>query len=188
MERNEMTDEQLVERYVNGDEPAFRSLVERYLAPVYNFVHRYVANEGDASDITQEAFVSVWKNIRRFDQDRQFKTWLFAIAKNAALNWLKRKKPLLFSQFETEAGEGGLAESVVDTTQESDILVSRLDAKHGLSSVLGNIRATYRTVIEMRYAKGYTFKEISKSLGEPLHTVKSRHRRALQALKKLLTN
>jgi len=188
MERNELADEQLVVRYRNGDEPAFRVLVERYLAPVYNFVHRYIENDGDASDITQDVFVATWKNLRRFDEDRQFKTWLFAIAKNTALNWLKRKKPLLFSQFETAEGDGGLAESVADTTQASETLASRLDAKHRLTSVLGSLGVMYRTVIEMRYAKGYTFKEISDSLGEPLHTVKSRHRRGLQALKRLLSD
>jgi len=186
MERNELTDEQLVLRYRDGSEPAFRVLVERYLTPVYNFVHRYAGNDGDAADIAQDVFVSVWRNIRRFDADRQFKTWLFAIAKNAALNWVKKKRPSLFSQFETEEHTGGLADMLADASQSPEALMAHLDHSSRLSAVLGRIGAMYRTVLELRYTEGRTLKEIASALGEPLHTVKSRHRRGLLALRKLL--
>jgi RNA polymerase sigma-70 factor, ECF subfamily len=188
MDMDDSSDEQLVVRYRNGDEPAFRSLVGRYLTPVYNFVHRYVGNEGDAADLTQDVFVAVWKNLARFDADRQFKTWLFAIAKNTSLNWLKRKKPLLFSQFTTPEGENGLAESLADPTQSPEVLLTRFDSSSRLSAALSSLGAMYRSVLELRYTDGFTFREIARSLGEPLHTVKSRHRRALQSLRKTLSD
>lgn len=182
------TDEQLIKKYLTGDDEALRQLIERYLKPVYNFVHRYVSSGGDAEDLTQEAFVNAWKNLKKFDQNKKFKTWIFSIAKNASLNWIKKKKPDLFSAFENESGENALIESIADPSPLPDELFHRAGLAEQLSAAMAKLNPDYRTVLLLRYNDHFTFREIAESLGEPLHTIKSRHRRALILLKNLLAS
>ena len=179
-------DEKLVADYLKGDEQALRLLIERYLGPIYNFVYRYVGSE-DAEDITQNVFVNIWKNIKKFDRNRKFKTWIFSIAKNASLDWLKKKKPLAFSDFQNEEGENLLAESIVDSSPLPEELFSQSDLNRKLSEVIKKLNPNYRIVLTLRYNDHFTFREIAETLGESLDTVKSRHRRALNTLKKFLT-
>jgi len=189
----EKTDKQLIESYLAGDEPALRSLFERYIKHVYNFVYRY-AGSSDAEDITQDAFVSAWKNIKKFDTEKSFRTWIFVIAKNASLNWIKKKKPVLFSEFSAQGGSasGGeneyvFEETLADPAPLPDELFARAGLRKELSSALLALNPKHRMVLFLRYNDHLTFEEISESMGEPLNTVKSRHRRALIRLKDLLT-
>ncbi len=181
-------DEQLIKIYLLGNEEALRFLIERYLKPIYNFIYRYVGNTGDAEDITQEVFANVWKNLKDFDQNKKFKTWIFSIAKNASLNWIYKKKPSLFSEFENKNGENLLAESIVDPSPLPDELFVSADLNKKLSAAMEKLSPNYRMVLFLRYNDHFTFQEISESLNEPLNTVKSRHRRAILLLKKLLTS
>ena len=181
------TDEQLVEAYVAGDGEALRSLIDRYIKPIYAFVHRYIGRDGDAEDVTQDVFVSAWKSIGRFDRQKKFKTWIFAIAKNASLTWIKKKRPALFSELENECGADMLAASVPDSSPLPDELFACADLAGNLRAAMETLNPNYRAVLFLRYNDHFTFREISESLHEPLHTVKSRHRRALSMLKKLLT-
>jgi RNA polymerase sigma-70 factor, ECF subfamily len=184
----EHTDEQLVSAYLSGVEDAFRELVERYLKPVYHFVYRYVKTQGDAEDIVQDTFLSAWKNIEKFDTRKKFKTWIFTIAKNASLNWIKKKKPSLFSQFENEAGENILAEIVADPSPLPDELFRKAQLREEVTFAMEKLSGAHQTVLSLRHREQFTFQEISELLNESIHTVKSRHRRALAALKKVLTS
>ena len=94
----EITDKQLIDDYLNGNDAAFALLVQRQINPVYNFVYRLVRNTQDAEDITQETFVKMWKNLKRYNQDQNFKTWLFTIARNTAIDSLRKKKSFVFEQ------------------------------------------------------------------------------------------
>ena len=77
---------------------AFAVIVERYVSSIYKFSYRYVRNGPDAEYIAQETFLRAWKSLKKFDQSKNFKTWIFAIAKNASLDLLKKKKPMPFSR------------------------------------------------------------------------------------------
>ncbi len=87
-----LTDEQLIKNYLIGDNKALELLIKRYLTPIYNFVLRYVKNTSEAEDVTQEVFVKVWKNLKKFNDNYKFKSWLYTIAKNTSLDYLKKKK------------------------------------------------------------------------------------------------
>ncbi len=183
-----LTDEQLVEKYLAGDEESLRFLIERYLKPIYNFIYRYVGEEGNAEDITQETFVKVWRHLKRFDQKKKFKTWIFTIAKNTSLNWIKKKKPALLSEFDDREGENELSESIADPAPLPEELFRRSELSVMLSSALGELNPDHRAVLLMHYKDDFTFQEISESLGKPLHTVKSQHRRAIIKLREILGN
>jgi len=180
------TDEQLIAKYIKGDGRALRVLIERYLRSIYNFVYRYTGDQGHAEEIVQDVFVSVWKNVDKFDPKKKFKTWLFTIAKNASLNWLKKKRPINFSKFENEDGDNVLIESTADILPLPDELFARSDLSKKLSEAMDRLTPNYKAVMVLHYNEHMTFQEIAESLGESINTVKSRHRRALIKLRGFL--
>ena len=180
------SDTELVQQYLKGEEKALRELFERYLDPVYNFVYRYVGNSGDASDITQDVFLAVWKNLKKFDQNKKFKTWIFEIAKNTSLNWIKKKKPYLFSDFENEKGDNYLAQTIADAALPFEEVFSRSESANKIAMAMAKLNPDYQKVVKMHNFEELTFKEISTYLGKSLNTVKSQYRRAILELKKIL--
>ena len=180
------SDQQLIAAYFKGDEKSLETLIKRYLKPIFSFTYRYVGNYQEAEDITQDVFVKVWRNLKKFDQNKSFKTWVFTIAKNTSIDWLKKKKAMPFSKFEDEEGKNALLERIVDTAPLPDELFARADMARILNSAMEKLLPKYRMVLFLRYNDHFNFREIAESLGEPLDTIKSMHRRALIMLKKLL--
>lgn len=178
-------DNKLVEEYLRGREEAFAELLKKYLTPVHNFLYRITNSKEVAEDISQDAFLKVWKNMRRFDQNRNFKTWLFAIAKNTAFDYLRKKKELPFSMFADEEGANGL-EEIKDEEMLSDEILERKDITRDLENVLEKIPEYYRAVLLLHYKEDFTLHEVAEIIGDPYNTIKSRHQRALARLKKAI--
>jgi len=163
------SDQQLMAAYLAGDNEALEILIKNYLKPIYNFVYRYIGNVQGAEDITQETFIKVWQNLKKFDQNKKFKTWIFQIAKNTCFDFLKKKKLILVSDF-----------------HNFQMAVNPAPCAVEINSLLEQLPLKYRLILFLRYNDHFTFREIAETLGEPLNTIKSRHRRALIMLKKLL--
>lgn len=180
------SDQQLIANYLAGDEQSLELLIKRYLKPIYSFVSRYVGNGQEAEDITQEVFVRVWRNLKKFDQNKSFKTWIFSIAKNTAIDFFKKKKSIPFSEFENEKRENMITETLADPSPLPQELLERADMAQMLNSAMEKLSPKYRMVLFLRYNDHFNFREIAESLGEPENTIRSRHRRALIMLKKIL--
>ena len=172
------SDEQLVGDYLKGDEKSLEILIKRYLGPIYGFVFRFVGNREDAEEIAQEVFVKVWRNLKKFNQSKSFKTWIFSIAKNTAVDFLRKRRIQFFSETEIE--------TVADPMPLPQELLEKAEAAKLLESALNKLELKYRMVLYLYYNDHFNFREIAEILGEPLNTIKSRHRRALIILKKLL--
>ncbi len=179
-------DQILISQYFEGDEKSLEILIKRYLRPIYSFVYRYIGNSQDVEDIVQDVFVRVWRNLKKFDQERSFKTWIFSIAKNASIDFLRKKKTIPFSKFENEDGDNIIIKTLIDPSPSIEDCFEYKDISTVLSTAMEKLSPKYRMVLFLRYNDHFTFKEISEALGEPLNTVKSRHRRALILLRKLL--
>jgi len=178
------TDEQLVGRYLNEqNERALEDLVRRYLPLIFSFVKKYTGNEGDASDIAQEVFVKVWKNIKSFDQNKSFRTWIFTIAKRTAIDELRKKNALPFSLLREE---GDFIESLGDESPSVLDQIFSQQQSQELAGAVAKLPTNYRSVIKLYSNDGLNFREIASKIKEPLNTVKSRYRRGLALLKKLL--
>lgn len=180
------SNEQLVSDYLKGDEASLELLIQRYLKPIYSFAYRYVGGGQDAEDITQEVFVKAWRNIKKFDQSKSFKTWLFSITKNSCIDFLKKKKTIPFSEFDTEDGGNLITDTLADSSPLPQELLERAGMARILDSAMEKLSPKYRMVLFLRYNDHFNFREIAESLGEPLHTITSRHRRALIKLKEIL--
>lgn len=176
----EISDQQLVFKYLKGDEKALEILIKRYLKPIYSFTHRYVGNFQDAEDITQEVFIKVWRNLKKFDRKKSFKTWIFSIAKNACVDRLRK----VSSGAKSAAP---LYENIIDPSLLPNETFAQKSAAGAVNRAVNKLTPKYRLVLSSYYNDNFTFREISQALGEPLNTVKSRHRRALIYLKKLLS-
>jgi len=176
-----------VARYLSGDEVALEVLIKRYLGLVYNLVYRYANSEPEAEDITQEVFIKVWRNLQKFDQHKNFKAWMVVIARNTALDWLKKKKALTFSSLEDEGGHSLIDDIILpDSSFTASEIFDQQQRQMILNKAVSRLATKYRLILFLHYNNQLTFQEIAEILGEPLDTVKSRHRRALIKLRKLL--
>ncbi len=182
-----MNDRQLIENYFKDDEKSLEILIGKYLKPIYGFIYRYVGNAQEAEDITQETFVKMWRNLKKFDKQKGFKTWIFSIAKNTSIDFLRKKKVITFSEFENERGESTILEKFIDSSPLPNELLERKDLMGTLAKAIGKLLPKYRKTLLLRHNDNLTFREISETTGEPLNTVKSRYRRGVILLKKLLS-
>jgi RNA polymerase sigma-70 factor (ECF subfamily) len=183
---NNKEDSQLIADYLAGDKPALEVLFARYLNPVFYFVYRYVGDEEEAQEIVQLTFIKVWKNLRKFKPEKKFKTWIFTIAKNTALDFLRKKKNPTFSELlDREKGEREF-ELAVDTAPLPPEIFDREQLSEAVESAINRLAPYYREVLHLYFMEQLTFQEIAEILDEPLNTVKSRQRRALIELRKLI--
>lgn len=179
----ERSDEQIIVEYLNGDTKAFASLVGRYLKPVNNFVNRMIGDADESEDVTQDIFLKVWKKIKKYRTGSNFKIWIFAIARNATIDHLRKKKHIIFSDFEHE-DRNLLTDNIADPAPLQDKVFAQMQDKEALEKALALLVPVYREVVLLRYREDLTFAEIGKITGKPLHTVKSQHRRGLEKLRK----
>jgi RNA polymerase sigma-70 factor, ECF subfamily len=180
------TDEQLASEYLAGNEAVFEQLVERYLKWLYNFVFQLTRDKAAAEDIMQDVFVKVWKNLSSFDTEKKFSTWIFAIAKNTAYDFLKKKKSIPFSTFENEDGESILEYIEDETILHSHELLQKMDNTKDVQELLASLPVETRTILLLHYNNGFSLVEIAEILGHPSNTVKSRYRRAIMQLREQL--
>ena len=180
-------DAKLIGAFIGGDGESFAALVDRHMPMVYKFAYRYTGNADATNDIAQDVFIKVWKNIKKFDQTKNFRTWLLTITKNTALDVVKKKKAVLFSKIEEgEADLDAFLAPYVEGEDLPDEIFSKKQTKAELEHMLEELSPAHRTVLLLRYTEHLKFREIAKELEEPIDTIKSKHRRALIQLRRAL--
>ena len=177
----ELEDKKLIQKYLKGEIQALDFLITRYFKVIYSFIYKNVGDQSSAEDITQEVFIRVWKNIKKFNQDKSFKPWLFQIAKNASIDFLRKKKTIPFSKFENEKGQNILLDNIAAAPLN---LLNNLSDKKILTSAMRGLTYKEQVIISLRHNDGLSFREISEKLNESINTIKSRYRRGLLNLRK----
>ncbi len=177
-------DEQLVAAFLAGDVTAYEELVQRYSRPIFNFVYRMLGSYADADDVAQDVFVQIYKSLPSARTDLPFKPWLYVIARNKCLDFVKRKRPVLFSDVDGSADEGGsIAERVQDTEPLPEELAERADLQRILGEAVLALPERYRQVVALRYTGELSFAEIAEALALPENTVKTHFHRAKKLLR-----
>ncbi|MES2409771.1 MAG: RNA polymerase sigma factor [Patescibacteria group bacterium] len=184
----EQTDSEIIKKYLGGDKESLDKIIDKYLAHVYNFVRRLYNNESDATDITQEVFIKVWKNIHKYNPAQNFKTWLFTIARNTTVDWMRKKKVYVFSDLENGEEDESFADRLVDIEPLPEDIFSQKELKNNLEKLLTTLHPDQKSVIILHISEDMTFDEISKVLRKPLNTIKSHYRRGLEKLRKNIVN
>ncbi|MFA7654005.1 MAG: RNA polymerase sigma factor [Candidatus Magasanikbacteria bacterium] len=181
-------DEQLVEAYLAGNDGALVELIGRYTKAIYSFCVRFVGQGSEAEDITQEVFIKVWKNLRKFDKTKKFKTWMYQIARYTAIDHLRSVKKTVdidkFTEDESESEWERLVDSSPSPFDQLDIK----EQADKIKQAINLLPEIYRTVLDLHLREEMTLAEISEVMKEKNDTVKSRYRRGLAMLRRLLAN
>ena len=182
----EIKDEQLVSQYLRGDVAALDILVNRYLKLVYGFICQRLGTVSEVEDLTQEVFIKMLKSLKSFDKQRSFKAWIFIIARNTIIDYSRRKKMAPFSAFETETGANFIFETLADGSPLASELFDEHRSQTQLLGAVAKLPVQHRQILQFYVNNGLNFREIAKLLGESINTVKSRYRRAIIGLKKII--
>ena len=171
-------DLKVIDRALHGDSRAYTELLNRYRDSVYYVILRMVNNPSDAEDLTIEAFGKAFHNLAKYVPSHAFSTWLFRIATNNCIDFMRRKSqsPRPFDQDEGEEDE---VEATVasDMIAPDELMINRETAA-SLNRIVKTLKPRYRRLIELRYFEEYSYEEIAKELSLPIGTVKARLFRA----------
>lgn len=181
------SDGEIVRRCLAGEEEAFRILIQRHERAVYYLIWRMVRSDEDAKDLTQEVFLKVFRVLEQFDQERNFSSWLFKIASNQTIDFLRRRRLKTVSLGHDPEDEDRPPLDVADVRPRPDEDLAESKRRERLAALIDRLAPHYRIVIELRYEQQLSYDEIRDILGLPLGTVKARLHRAHQQLKAWLT-
>ncbi|HCM59360.1 MAG TPA: RNA polymerase subunit sigma-24 [Bacteroidales bacterium] len=171
-------DLKVIERALNGDSRAYTELLNRYRDSVYYVMLRMINNPSDAEDLTIEAFGKAFHNLAKYVPSHAFSTWLFRIATNNCIDFMRRKSQSP-RPFDHDEGEEDEVEATVasDMIAPDELMINRETAA-SLNRIVKTLKPRYRRLIELRYFEDYSYEEIASELSLPIGTVKARLFRA----------
>jgi RNA polymerase sigma factor (sigma-70 family) len=177
----------LVNKAKEGDEKAYASLMNRYRDSIYFMLLKMVNNASDAEDLTIEAFGKAFRNIESYTPNYAFSTWLFKIATNNCVDFIRKKQqipsPLDLQQEDLDNATINIQSDLPDP-EEHLINQQKISA---LKDIVNQLKPRYKALIELRYYKEYSYEEISKELNLPIGTVKAQLNRAKTLLYNILS-
>jgi RNA polymerase sigma-70 factor (ECF subfamily) len=184
-------DDSLVDALRSGEDQAYEALIETYQQPVYNLVYRLLDDPSEASDVVQEVFLKVFRNIHSFRGNSSLKTWIYRIAYNEAWNhrrWFTRHKRQEVGLEREDESSFGFRDVLPDPGRSAFDIVSDHETHALIEEALGDLNPAFRAAVVLRDIEDLSYEEIAEVLGVSLGTVKSRILRGRDALKKGLTS
>ena len=180
-------DSTLIKRALAGDQKAFHKLRFKYYDAIFKLINRMIRNREEVEDLTQEAFIKAFTSLNRFDNQYSFSTWLYKIATNNSIDYIRKKKLQTFSiNKPIESEESDYSFELPDTNLEPDQELIASQRKKMLDEAMNSLPPKYRQVILMRHVDEKEYQEIAKTLELPLGTIKAHIFRARELLYKQL--
>ena len=180
-------DVELVKQAIQGDQKAYAELLDRYRDAIYYTLLKMVNNSSDAEDLTIEAFGKAFKNLRQYTPNFAFSTWLFKIASNNAIDFMRQKKKQNNISIDENLRDTDSVpiniRSDHPTPEETMISEQRIRM---VRAVVAKLKPRYRKLVELRYFYEYTYEEISAEMGLPIGTVKAQLHRARELLQNVV--
>lgn len=173
----------LVQTALTGDEKAFAKLMSRYKDAIYFMLLKMVNNKNDAEDLTLEAFGKAFKSLHQYSPNFAFSTWLFKIATNNCIDFLRKRHGVFVSiENNQENGDGETPVKLRSTEPDPEEKLIRIQRAVLMRKIVHRLKPRYRILVELRYFREYSYEEIAKELHLPLGTVKAQLFRAREML------
>lgn len=186
-----LSDEQLLGRFLGGDERSFELLVSRWQRPLFSFACRVLGRPEEARDVCQEAFLRVFSRADRFRAGGRFSTWLYQITLNLCRDILRRRQRwerIMPDEAGASLMEGRLQREAASDAESAEGVVARTWQRLRLRRALAAIPPEQREVVVMKEFQGLRFREIAEILDCPESTVKSRMYYGLVNLRSVLAD
>jgi len=180
-------DSRLIHRALKGDNTAYRKLMEKYHDPIYVFVLKIVHDRSQVEDLTQEAFIKAFASLKNFNEEYAFSTWLYKIATNNCIDYIRKKKLPTYSIDKPIASRDGEYQfELPDQTFAADRDIIANQKSRLLAAAIDELPEKYRRVIQLRHVEEQSYEEIATALKLPIGTVKAHIFRAREMLYKSL--
>ncbi|WP_018126532.1 RNA polymerase sigma factor [Balneola vulgaris] len=180
-------DDKFVSRALSGDESAYKDLVNKYDRPIYFHIRKMIKEQELVEDLVQEVFMKAFNNLSTYSNEYAFSTWLYRIATNHTIDYLRKKKLQTLSindPYKTKDGEFEI--QLPDESFATDKQVMKKQRKQIVHEAIDALPEKYKAVIQMRHMDELSYQEISDELDLPLGTVKAHIFRARELLYKAL--
>ncbi len=182
-------DRDLVKKALNGDEQAYKALMDKYRKALSMHIQRMVRKPGEVDDLVQESFIKAFSALPSYSVDYAFSTWIYKIATNHAIDYLRKKKLKTYSiDKPRETKDGALEYELPDATYRPDRHIVADQRRELIQKAIDALPPKYHRVIVMRHQQEKSYEEIARELDLPLGTIKAHIFRARELLNKHLRN
>jgi RNA polymerase sigma-70 factor (ECF subfamily) len=186
-EQSRIEDRALIADAIAGKQEAFKRLMKKYHNAIAHLIMRMVGNQGDVEDLTQEAFIKAFNSLQSFNDEFAFSTWLYKIATNNCIDYLRKRKLKTFSIDRPIGSDDGQQQyEIPDNSHTPDSDILRDQQSSAIQRAIDDLPEKYRLVIVMRHQEERSYEEIAAELDLPLGTVKAHIFRAREMLYKQL--
>ena len=185
--KSKIEDIALIDEALAGSQSAFEKLMNKYYQHIYNLIYKMIFKKEDVEDLTQEAFIKAFNSLENFDRQFAFSTWLYKIATNNSIDYLRKKKLSTFSiDKEIASEDSDFKFEIPDTEYVPDNKIIEEERKKIIDEAIESLPDKYKKVIVLRHKNDMEYEEIAEKLELPLGTVKAHIFRGRELLNKYL--
>jgi len=172
---------------INGDQDAFAWIMKKYKGPLQNLIYKMVSDKNEVEDLIQEVFIKVYNSLKNYSQEYAFSTWIYRIAINNTIDYLRKKKLETFSIHSDEEEDDDRPKyEIPDTSYSADAIIILEQRQQIINDAINSLPEKYKKIIELRHKEELSYEEISEILNLPIGTVKAHLFRARELLNKYL--
>ncbi len=179
-----LTDGELIQTAIRGREDGFEELVRRYQRPITGYIYRMLNNYDASLDVTQEVFIKVYNSLERYSSEYKFSTWLYRIAHNAAIDYMRRNS-VNQQSIEAENADGSYQLQIESSQPNPEQQRERSEWRREIETVVKCLPQVYRELILLRHSQDLSYDEIAEITNLPLGTVKNRLFRAREMMREI---
>jgi len=179
-----LTDGELIEKAIGGRADGFEELVRRYQRPITGYVYRMLNNYDASLDVTQEVFIKVYNSLAKYSSEYKFSTWLYRIAHNAAIDYMRRNS-VYQQSLEAENADGSYQLQIESSQPSPEQERERSEWRAEIETVVRCLPTVYRELILLRHTQDLSYDEIAEITNLPLGTIKNRLFRAREIMREM---
>ncbi|MFA6383136.1 MAG: RNA polymerase sigma factor [Parcubacteria group bacterium] len=176
-----LNDNELIDLVRETEPERYAEIIERYQGKLFAYLYRLVGNREEAEDLLQDVFIKAYKNLHSYDSSRKFSSWIYRIAHNEAVNYIKRKSLKRFISWEDISSTKDKLESS-STEDGADDAWIRKEAIDDVDQAINGLPIKYKQVLLLRYFSDKSYEEVGEILGKPVNTVGTLINRAKKKL------